>query len=66
MRCSSDPLCAEWTVVVLGPHTAAALLGRERTDNDSAADDDRRFDFVVTYDRSLVTMAARNLLDCMY
>jgi EAL domain-containing protein (putative c-di-GMP-specific phosphodiesterase class I) len=62
----SDPLCAEWTVVVLGPHTAAALLGRERIDNDSAADDDRRFDFVVTYDRSLVTMAARNLLDRMY
>jgi hypothetical protein len=53
------------TVVVLGPHAAAAMLGRERADNDGAPDDDRRFDFVVTYDQSLVTLAARNLLDRM-
>lgn len=29
------------------------------------ADCDRRFDFVMSYDRSLVTAAARNLLDRM-
>jgi EAL domain-containing protein (putative c-di-GMP-specific phosphodiesterase class I) len=61
----SDPLCAEWAVVVLGPHSAAAMLGRERADNVGVPDGDRRFDFVITYDRALVTTAARNLLDRM-
>jgi EAL domain-containing protein (putative c-di-GMP-specific phosphodiesterase class I) len=60
-----DPLCSEWTVVSLGPHTAAALIARENTDTVIAADGDRRFDFVVTYDRGLVTAAAHNLLNRM-
>ena len=61
----SAPLCTEWTVVVLGPHYSAALIARERSDAVEMLrhDDDRRFDFVITYDRALVTAAARNLLD---
>lgn len=64
----SDPLCDEWTVVVLGPHHCVALLAREldldvhRLDID---DNDRRFEFAITYDRDLVTAAARNMLDRM-
>lgn len=64
----SDPLCEEWTVVVLGPHHCVALLAREldvdvhRTDID---DNNRRFEFLITYDRQLVTAAARNMLDRM-
>ncbi|RDH76846.1 EAL domain-containing protein [Mycolicibacterium moriokaense] len=61
---ADDPLSAEWTVVVLGPHAASALLGRERVD-DCEDDAGRRFDFVITYDRALVTLAARSLLDRM-
>lgn len=60
---AGDPLCAEWTVVTLGPHHAAALIAREHEEITSRPDGDRRFDFTITYDRALVTMAARNLLD---
>ena len=62
---SDDPLATEWTVLALGPHTAAALIAREHRDNDAheRRDDDRRFDFIITYDRSLVTAASCNLLD---
>ena len=61
----ADELAAEWTVLTLGPHTAAALIARERADEDGPTrrDRDRRFDYVITYDRSLVTAAACNLLD---
>ncbi|CAN5499780.1 hypothetical protein BH11ACT7_BH11ACT7_30780 [soil metagenome] len=58
-----DPLCTEWTVVTLGPHTSAALIAREHPGNHADMPDaDRRFEFVITYDRALVTAAARNLL----
>lgn len=61
-----DPLCTEWTVLTLGPHTAAALLAREHSyAGGRPREEDRRFDFVITYDRSLVTAAARNLLGRM-
>ncbi len=63
-----DPLNLEWTVVALGPHTAAALIARERERERGAspcADGDRRFDFVITYDRELVTATARSLLHRM-
>lgn len=60
-----DALTREWTVLALGPHTAAALIAREHDDDfEQARDDlDRRFDFVITYDRSVVTAAACNLLN---
>jgi DICT domain-containing protein len=55
-----DPLASEWSVVVLGAHTAAALMARDL--GDSGADGDRQFEFVVTYDRVLVTAAAHSLV----
>ncbi|KUL23632.1 sensor domain-containing phosphodiesterase [Actinoplanes awajinensis] len=51
-----DPLASEWTVVVLGAHTAAALMARDL--GDTGPDGDRQFEFVVTYDRTVVTAAA--------
>ena len=54
-----DPLASEWTVVVLGAHTSAALIARDL--GDTGADRDRQFEFVVTYDRALVTAAHHNL-----
>lgn len=60
---SDDPMCLEWTVVALGPHTAAALIAREHPGNTAqTADADRRFDFLVTYDRALVSETAHNML----
>lgn len=60
---SDDPMCLEWTVVALGPHTAAALIAREHPGNTShTPDGDRRFDFLVTYDRQLVSETAHNML----
>ncbi|MCV7226584.1 sensor domain-containing phosphodiesterase [Mycolicibacterium komossense] len=63
----TDPLRAEWTVLALGAQLSVALIARERADveNERRADDDRRFDFTITYDRSLVTAVARNLLGRM-
>ena len=63
----ADSLCAEWTVVALGPLHAAALIAREHDDSRErpGRDGDRRFDFVITHDRSLVTAAARSLLERM-
>jgi EAL domain-containing protein (putative c-di-GMP-specific phosphodiesterase class I) len=59
-----DPLCLEWTVIALGAHTAAALIARQHDDPGTPKPEaDRRFDFVISYDRQLVTKAARNLLD---
>lgn len=54
------PLCREWTVVVVGPHVAAALIARE-VDEDVTGDHERRFDYVLTHDRDLVVGAARSL-----
>jgi len=56
----ADPLAAEWTVVVLGAHKAAALMARDL--GDTGLEDDREFEFVVTYDRALVTAAAHSLV----
>jgi EAL domain-containing protein (putative c-di-GMP-specific phosphodiesterase class I) len=58
-----DPLCAQWIVLILGPHHAAALIAREQPSAVPVSDGDRRFDLVLTYDRVLVTIVARSLLD---
>lgn len=55
-----DPLSAEWTVVVLGAHESAALMARDL--GESGPDRERGFEFVVTYDRGLVTAAAQSLV----
>jgi DICT domain-containing protein len=54
-------LASEWTVVVLSPHFAGALIARDM--GDPRRDVDRRFEFVVTHDRHRVTAAARCLVD---
>jgi DICT domain-containing protein len=55
-----DPLASEWTVLVLGAHTAAALMARDL--GDAGTDADRQFEFVVSYDRTLVTAAAHSMI----
>lgn len=55
-----DPLASEWTIVVLGAHTGAALMARDL--GDTGVDGDREFEFVVSYDRALVTAAAHALV----
>jgi EAL domain-containing protein (putative c-di-GMP-specific phosphodiesterase class I) len=55
-----DPVRGEWDVLVTTPHFAAALVARDL--GDDGPDGDRRFDYVVTYDRELVLAAARSLL----
>jgi diguanylate cyclase (GGDEF)-like protein/PAS domain S-box-containing protein len=55
-----DPLAGEWSVVVIGPHFAGALVAEDL--GDDSADPDRRFVFATAYDRSLVIAAARTLL----
>jgi hypothetical protein len=54
-----DVLAGEWTVVVLSPHFAAALIARDL--GDDGPDADRRFEFALTHDRRHVTVAARSL-----
>lgn len=63
----TDPLCNEWTVVALGAQIAVALIARECEDSENrdGPDNDRRFEFTITYNRSLVTAVARTLLDRM-
>lgn len=59
---ATDPLCLEWTVVTLGPRTASALIARERPPRGPVREDDRLFDFVLTFDRSLVAAVGGLLL----
>ena len=57
---SRDPLRAEWVVVVQGSRFSAALAARDL--GDEGPDRDRRFDYVMTHERDLVTNVARTLL----
>jgi diguanylate cyclase (GGDEF)-like protein/PAS domain S-box-containing protein len=56
----TDPLAGEWSVVVLGPHFAGALVAQDL--GGELPEPDRRFVFATTYDRDLVIAAARTLL----
>jgi EAL domain-containing protein (putative c-di-GMP-specific phosphodiesterase class I) len=58
---ADDPLREEWAVVTLGADTCRALVARQVAD---AVDrpGERRFEFLVTTDRTMVTKAARDLL----
>jgi diguanylate cyclase (GGDEF)-like protein/PAS domain S-box-containing protein len=53
---ADDPLLQEWTIAVVGPHFAGALVARDV--GDRAPEAERRFDYVVTYDRDTVVDAA--------
>jgi hypothetical protein len=58
-----DRLRGEWDVVVVGPHFAGAFVARDLGELDGPGPDgDRRFEYFMTYDRDLVTDAARALL----
>lgn len=58
---ANDELVGQWNVLVVGRHIAGALIAR---DLGGAVDDemDRQFEFVITYDRTLVVDAARSLM----
>lgn len=58
-----DPLRGEWNVLVIGPHTAAALVARDL--GDDGPERDRRFAYAITHNRELVVEAARSLLRCL-
>jgi diguanylate cyclase (GGDEF)-like protein/PAS domain S-box-containing protein len=55
-----DPLAGEWSVLVIGPHFAGALVAQDL--GSTGRDADRRFVFATTYERGLVVAAARTLL----
>lgn len=57
---ADDPLAGEWSVIVLGPHFAGALVAQDL--GDTGADRERRFEFATVYDRDLVIAAAQTLL----
>jgi diguanylate cyclase (GGDEF)-like protein/PAS domain S-box-containing protein len=56
-----DPLTGEWSVIVIGPHFAGALVAQDLGSTGREAD--RRFVFATTYRRALVVAAARTLLE---
>jgi EAL domain-containing protein (putative c-di-GMP-specific phosphodiesterase class I) len=55
-----DVLTGEWSIAVLGPHFAAALVALDL--GDDGPDHERRFDYALTYDRELVIDAALSLM----
>lgn len=55
-----DALKDEWSVVVLAPHFAGALVAIDL--GDTGPDRQRRFEYAVTYDRNLVTTAVGSLM----
>jgi EAL domain-containing protein (putative c-di-GMP-specific phosphodiesterase class I) len=57
----AEALRGEWNVIVLDAHFAAAFSARDL--GDDGLDDERRFDFCMTYDRELVIAAARTLME---
>jgi EAL domain-containing protein (putative c-di-GMP-specific phosphodiesterase class I) len=58
---AGSPLAREWSVTVISPHFAAAMVARDLGDT-NVPDMQRRFDFCLTYDRTLVASAARALM----
>ncbi len=55
-----DPVRGEWDVIVVGPHFAAALVARDL--GETGPEPERRFDFAVTYERSLVLESALTVM----
>lgn len=58
---TAERLRDEWTVIVVGPHSALALIARDL--GDTRGDDmERRFEYALTHDRELVLRAGRALM----
>ncbi|MBS9375236.1 EAL domain-containing protein [Rhodococcus sp. B50] len=55
-----DPMVDEWNVVVLGPHFACVLAALDM--HTDAADLDREFHYVLSYDRGTVIRCAHSIL----
>jgi diguanylate cyclase (GGDEF)-like protein/PAS domain S-box-containing protein len=55
-----DALAGEWSIAVLGPHFSAALVALDL--GDTGPEDERRFDYALTYDRDLAIEAAASLM----
>jgi EAL domain-containing protein (putative c-di-GMP-specific phosphodiesterase class I) len=58
-----DPILREWHCVVVSPHFSAALVARDL--GDTGPDEMRRFDYVLTHDRELVSRIAVGLMTRM-
>jgi EAL domain-containing protein (putative c-di-GMP-specific phosphodiesterase class I) len=57
---AEDPVVGEWHVAVMAPHFSAALVASDL--GDTGPDTDRRFDYILTYDRDLVSQIAVGLM----
>ncbi len=57
---ADDPIVDEWAVAVVAAHFAAALTAVDL--HDDGPDNLRRFDYVLTYDRTLVLAVAASLM----
>jgi EAL domain-containing protein (putative c-di-GMP-specific phosphodiesterase class I) len=57
---AADPLKGEWDITVVGPHFAASLVARDL--GDDGPDAERRFEFVLSHDRTLAIQVAAALL----
>jgi DICT domain-containing protein len=55
-----DSLKGEWDIAVVGPHFAASLVARDL--GDDGPDVERRFEFVLSHDRTLAIQVAAALL----
>ena len=55
-----DPVLGEWHIVVVSPHFFAALIAQDL--GDTGPDTERRFDYILSYDRALVIQMATGLL----
>ncbi len=56
---TGDPVGHEWTIAVVGPHFAAALVAHER--RATGSDGEHVYDYVLTYDRERATAVAAAL-----
>ena len=57
----NDELFDQWGVCVVAPHFAAAFIARPSGDR-NVADDQRQYDFALTYNREYVIETARNMM----
>jgi EAL domain-containing protein (putative c-di-GMP-specific phosphodiesterase class I) len=60
---ANERLAGEWHIIVVGPHHAEALFGRDL--GDGGPDRQRRFEYLHTSDRELIVRAARSLMLCI-